>query len=296
MRLAAAPTPRRAALWIDGGGIASGVDDAPHRPPGLRTGHGYDHFMTTPTVSRLPASALEWMISGSNREVLSIGAPSSDIARALAATTHRLTVIDRSSDALNAVGLLAPTARRIVAQPESLPFAPCFFDTVLSAQNLHTVAPGLAYGEFARVLKPSGSVAVMYLTRDDSVPWVRRLAQILQGADPSAMRGGYGTDSVDSLADSEFFPDLEHRGFRMWIPVTRPALQAMVRERQSLKSLSTDELDRLSAAVAELYDASARAPEPLLLPWRVQCWRAQVDQSELSRSLLPSDDAVNIRL
>ncbi len=252
--------------------------------------------MRTPPLSRLPASSLEWLITGPHRDILSIGAPTTDVVRALAATGHRLTFIDRSADALNAVAQQAPGSRCVVAQPESLPFSACLFDAILSSQNLHTVAPGLAYGEFARVLKPSGSVAVMYLTRDDSVPWVRRLAAILQGADPSAMRGSYGTESVETLAESEFFPEVEHRDFRMWIPVTRDGLQAMVRERQSLRSLPAEELDRLSTAVGEVYDASARAPEPLLLPWRVQCWRAQVDQSELSRSLLPTDDAVDIRL
>lgn len=235
-------------------------------------------------------------MTGSLRDVLSIGAPSIDVVRALSATDHRVTVIDRNCDALNTVLAHNPRARCVAAQPESLPFASCLFDVILSSQNLHTVAPGLAYGEFARVLKPSGSIAVMYVTRDDSVPWVRRLAAILQQADPTAMRGGYGTESIESLAVSEFFPDLEHRDFRMWIPVTRQALQTMVRERQPLQSLHAEELERLSAAVGEVYDASARAPEPLLLPWRVQCWRAQVDQSELSRSLLPPDDAVDIRL
>ena len=48
--------------------------------------------------------------------------------------------------------------------------------------------------------------------------------------------------------------------------------------------------------VLDFFDRTGLAPEPLLLPWRVQCWRAQVDQSELSRSLLPTDDAVDIRL
>ncbi len=256
----------------------------------------YHRPMSSSPGSRLPASALEWLIPGSHRRVLSLGVPGADVTRGLAATTHSFTVIDRLPDALEGLARLAPDSRRIVAQAESLPFAPCLFDVVLACQNLHTLAPGLAYAEIARVLQPAGSFAVMYLTRDDSVPWVRRLAALLQGADPAAMRGGYGTASVDTLAESDFFPDLEHRDFRMWVPVTRSGLVDMVRTHPTLQSLPREALDELAAAVGDLYDSSARAPEPLLLPWRVQCWRAVVDHSELSKPLLPPDDAVDIRL
>lgn len=252
--------------------------------------------MTSRPGSRLPASALEWLFPGSRRELLSLGVPTSEVTHGLAAAGHALTAIDRRTDTLRALSTVVPGARRIVAQAESLPFAPCLFDSVLACQTLHTIAPGLAYAEIARVLRPSGSLAVIYLTRDDSVPWVRRLAALLQDADPTAMRGGYGTSSVASLAECDYFPEVEHRDFRMWAPVTRPALVKMVRTRPSLQGLSADDLDALTLAVSALYDASARAPEPLLLPWRVQCWRARVDQSELSKPLLRRDDAVDIRL
>ena len=47
--------------------------------------------------------------------------------------------------------------------------------------------------------------------------------------------------------------------------------------------------------VGALYDSSARPPEPLLLPYRAACWRAQVDHSGLV--LADEDlDAVQISL
>ena len=51
----------------------------------------------------------------------------------------------------------------------------------------------------------------------------------------------------------------------------------------------TDRLDVLSA-VGALYDGSARAPEPLLLPYSVVCWRAVVDHTQLTAPIeLPQD-------
>ena len=47
--------------------------------------------------------------------------------------------------------------------------------------------------------------------------------------------------------------------------------------------------------VAALYDSIARPPEPLLLPYRASCWRAEVDHTGL---VLGEDDldVVQIRL
>ena len=78
---------------------------------------------------------------------------------------------------------------------------PCHFDVVTAAQTLHCFAPGLALTEIARVLKPGGYLAIAYNTRDDTVPWVRRLIALMR-EDPNSMRGDYGADSVEKIAES----------------------------------------------------------------------------------------------
>lgn len=252
--------------------------------------------MTSRAGTHLPQAALDWLAPGQRRDILTIGTPSVSTVRGLRAAHHSLTLTDRRLPPLLSIAPETPDSKRIVAQAESLPFAPCRFDIALASQTLHTLAPGLAYAEIARALKPSGYFSIMYLTRDDSVPWVRRLASLLQEADPSAMRGQYGAESVESLADCGYFPVVERRDFRMWVPVSRAGLIAMLQRRSSLQAVSLETMERLVASVGELYDSSARAPEPLLLPWVVQCWRAVVDHSELSKPLIFPDDAVNIRL
>jgi hypothetical protein len=54
--------------------------------------------------------------------------------------------------------------------------------------------------------------------------------------------------------------------------------------------------DALLADVAALYENAARPPEPLLLPYRVLCWRAQVDHTELTAPLDLPDDGLQIQL
>jgi hypothetical protein len=141
---------------------------------------------------------------------------------------------------------------------------------------------------------PGGRLAVAYNTRDDTVPWVRRLIALMQQVDPDAMKGDYGIDSVDAVAESPYFVGLERRNFRNWVPITRAGLLAMVERRPTTARLEPDVRAQLLAEVGDLYDTSARAPEPLLLPYEAACWRAVVDHSSLAPEAVR--DALHIRL
>jgi SAM-dependent methyltransferase len=146
---------------------------------------------------------------------------------------------------------------------------------------LHRFPPEVALSEIARVLKPGGHLAIAYNTRDDTVPWVRRLIALMREADPDAMRGEYGEDSVEKVAESPYFGLFERRNFRNWMPITRNGLVAMVERRPAVAQLNPDARFRLLDEVGALYDTSARAPDPLMLPFQTSCWRVEVDHSKL---------------
>ena len=69
----------------------------------------------------------------------------------------------------------------------------------------------------------------------------------------------------------------------------------MVERRPSMAQLDPTPRQALLDEVAALYDSIARPPEPLLLPYRASCWRAEVDHTGL---VLGEDDldVVQIRL
>ena len=203
--------------------------------------------------------------------------------------------IDRDVEVVAATTERLGTRLHVAGQVESLPYLSCHFDVVTSSQNLHKFAPGLALSEIARVLRPGGHLAVAYNTRDDTVPWVRRLTALLQQNDPEAMRGDYGIESLGDVTDSPYFTELVRRDFRNWVPITRKGLVSMVERRPSMTKLDPTRRQALLDEVAALYDSIARPPEPLLLPYRASCWRAEVDHTGL---VLGEDDldVVQIRL
>lgn len=235
------------------------------------------------------------MVGGSRRRVLDLGSGPGAFARLLVDEGHEVFCIDRDVSAVATLSERLGTRLHVVGQVESLPYLSCHFDVVSSSQNLHKFAPGLALSEIARVLRPGGHLTVAYNTRDDTVPWVRRLTALLQRTDPDAMRGDYGVEALDDVTDSPYFGELVRRDFRNWVPVTRRGLVSMVERRPSTALLNATDRQALLEEVAGLYDSIARPPEPLLLPYRASCWRAVVDHSGL---VLDDDDldVVQIRL
>jgi SAM-dependent methyltransferase len=226
--------------------------------------------------------------------VLDLGSGTGAFAGMLADAGHEVFGVDRDPAQVAALGARLGTRLHVVGQVEALPFLACNFDVVTASQTLHHFAPGLALSEIARVLRPGGHLAVAYNTRDDTVPWVKRLIGLMQQVDPTSGAGDFGAEAVDAVVESPYFGEVERRTFRNWVPISRAGLVAMVERRPSMRQLSEDQRSALLQEVAALYDSSARPPEPLFLPFRATCWRAVADHSQLAA--VDDFDAIEIRI
>lgn len=216
---------------------------------------------------------MEWLVPRPGSQILDLAGGSAPLALELLRRRHQVVAVARSAEALaHAERHGIPVA---LAQTESLPFRAGLFDVVTSADTLADCAPGLTHPELARVLHPEGHLAVVITTRDDTVPWVKRLARAVQEVDPEAMQGRYGQDVVDDLVAMGSFTGIERRDIRNWIPVTRETLVDMVARRPAVLAAADDVRDALLAEVGGIYDSVARPPEPLLLPFQSSCWRAR---------------------
>jgi SAM-dependent methyltransferase len=237
--------------------------------------------MPRSSPSPYPEAAVAWLVGEEPLRVLDVGSGGGTFARLLAAGGHQVFALDRDPTAVTRLAARLGGGRHVAAQVEALPFLACRFDAVTAVQSLHRFAPGLALPEIARVLRPGGHLAVAFTTRDETVPWVRRLLTLLRQVDPGAAQGDYGLGAVEALAGSPWFSDLQQQSFRHWVPVSRPGLVAMVERQPAVQRLEGQARAALLGEVGALYDASARPPEPLLLPYRASCWRARPDHARL---------------
>jgi len=247
------------------------------------------------SVTSIPREALEWLSGTERASILLIGA-SEGYATTLARMGHSVTVVDENHTVLSRLAIWHQGIHVVAAKAESLPFDPSYFQVVLAIQNLHTFAPGLALAEWARVLRPEGWVGLAYRSRDDSVPWVKKLKRIVQSHCPEAMTSEYAGQSASALEASAYFPRVETTSYRAWIPSTRAELQESARHAPGADELDEDELATMLDEIGGLYDDYARVPDPLLLPYKIECWRAKVDQSTLTTLLIPGDNGLSISL
>jgi len=246
------------------------------------------------SVTSIPPEALEWLTGPERASVLLVGA--SQYASVLARAGHSVTVVDADPATLTQFAFSFPRVHTVAAKAESLPFDPKIFSVVLAIQNFHTFAPGLALGEWARVLREEGRVGVAYIMRDDSVPWVKKLKRIVQARLPEAMTSAYEADVVSAFSGSVYFPRIEKKSYRLWLPSSRAQLQDSARHAPGAEFLAQPELDSMLDEIGQLYDEYARVPDPLQLPYQILCVRAQVDHSSLTASLIPGDDGLSISL
>lgn len=230
----------------------------------------------------LQPAAVDWLVGEQPTRILDLGSGRGAFAATLVDAGHEVFCLDHDPQRVATLPGRLGTRLHVAGQVESMPYLSCHFDVVTASQTLHRFAPGLAVTEIARVLRPGGHLGIVFQTRDDTVPWVRRLMAILQRVDPSAMQGAYGEASVAGVAESPYFHSVERRDFRTWVPSTRDGLVTMAKRHPAVAALGAPERAELLAEVGALYDSSARAPEPLLLPFRTSCWRAQVDHTELA--------------
>lgn len=244
--------------------------------------------------NQFPQAALEWMAGSTGATVLDLGG-STVVPTSLAGMGHRVFAIDKRIDVATRLREV-PGIEAIAAAPESLPFDPCQFDVVTCHQLFDRLAPGLVLSEMARVLRPGGCANVSFLTRDGSVPWVKRLVALLRQVDQNAMSSDFGVSSVEPLTTSKYFPQVERKSFRIWQQVEREALLRMVANQPGVAALDEELRQLVLDDAAALFDQSAPGTGPLRLPYELVVWRAWVDHEELTAPIEIAEDGLVIPL
>jgi len=223
-----------------------------------------------------PPAALAWLLEGCGPSLLVL-ADSLAVPRLL--VRHGFVVCAIHPDAWRLRGAIGAAGISLAAaRVEALPFGDCRFDGVFVHQVFSAVAPGLP--EIARVLRPNGCLAISHLGRDDTVPWVRKLAQLMHSVDSQAMSAPSSDKILAPAQQSKYFHG-SLRDFRMWQTTSRDGMIDMVAATPAVQILDPIRRKRLLDAAAEIHDQAA-GNNQLRLPYQLGCWRGQVDQEELT--------------
>jgi SAM-dependent methyltransferase len=138
----------------------------------------------------------------------------------------------------------------------------------VAGQAYHWFDPSVALPEIARVLRPGGTLGLIWNVRDDTASWVARLSGVI-GTEPLAAESPEATIDASGL-----FGPVETASFAFEQQLDRETLVALVASRSGIGALEPSERAETLALVERIYDEEAGS-EGLVLPYVTLAYRAQ---------------------
>lgn len=130
-----------------------------------------------------PAETAQWLVPPGARYALDVGAGTGKFTELLLGLGLSVTAVDPSADMLGQLAEHYPGAAAVLGTAEATGLPDSAFDVVTVAQAWHWCDALRASTELARVLRPGGTLGLVWNQLDTSVPWVHRLSRIMHAGD-----------------------------------------------------------------------------------------------------------------
>ncbi|MGH3444153.1 MAG: class I SAM-dependent methyltransferase [Nocardioidaceae bacterium] len=219
-----------------------------------------------------PAEAVTWLAGEHGTRVVELGAGTGKLTEALLAAGHDVLATDPLEAMLHHLRTRHPDAPVVRASAEAIPVRSRSAEVVVAGQAFHWFDHARALPEIARVLRPDGHVALVWNLRDERIPWVRRLGELI-GPDNST---GQDADPTRVLVGSGLFGYVETSTFRFWQPLDSSTLRDLVTSRSNVATMTETERAAVLERVDALYAEYGRGADGMLLPYVTHCYRAAV--------------------
>jgi SAM-dependent methyltransferase len=132
---------------------------------------------------------------------LDVGAGTGKLTSALCAAGIPTVAVEPAPGMLKVLKHTVSRAQVLAGSAEELPLPDASVDLVTVGQALHWFDLDRALPEMARVLRPGGRLALFYNSRDDSVAWVKALADLV--GDHADHAGAHREDRPEVLGPFE---------------------------------------------------------------------------------------------
>jgi len=226
-----------------------------------------------------PPEAVTWMTGPGSSVVLELGSGTGKLTQVLHGGGHDVLATDPLPEMLTRLARHVPV-KHVVASAEHIPLRSRSVDLVVCGQSFHWFDHDTALPEIARVLRPGGVLALVWNTYDESIPWVRRLKDLLS---PESHE-----ERAMPLMATPYFGFVEKKQFRFWQPHTAATLADLTRSVSHVATMNESDRAGVLAKVDRLYAEYGRGHDGMLLPWVTRCYRAVVRHQELPPEPPPS--------
>jgi SAM-dependent methyltransferase len=202
--------------------------------------------------------------------VADVAAGTGKLARQLVDAGARCVAVEPSTAMRIECRRAAPGVDVVGGWAEALPFADHSFDLVTVAQAFHWFSPRVALREFARVLRPGGTLALIWNERQETAPWISALSDLMRRAGPGPH------DPAEQLRPT-FDGDPHFAPFVRWTGANDVEMGVadvvdMVGSRSYVRVLTPDQRAELLARVRHL--VTTLRP-PIVLPYVTSAYCAE---------------------
>jgi SAM-dependent methyltransferase len=208
---------------------------------------------------------------GPGSRVLDVAAGTGKLTRQLLALGAVCVAVEPSASMRAVFRRVVPGAPVTAGTAEELPLATGSMDAVVVAQAFHWFDSPRALDDIARVLRPGGSLALIWNERDESDPVMAELVTISRWDrhQPYPL----GMDFAPLIDASCRFGPVTRTRFPFVQVVDRTAFVEQVASRSYVQVLGETER---AAFLSEVADFAARLPEPISLPYLTDLFTAAV--------------------
>jgi SAM-dependent methyltransferase len=203
-----------------------------------------------------PAAAARWLVPGSPRLVVELGAGTGKLTRALAALGVPVLAVEpdeRMRDVLTGLDLAGVEA--VAGAAEAIPVGDGAADVVVSGSAFHWFDLDQVLAESARALGEGGVLSFAWNARDSQHPAVTHLNELLRGGGEGRPRGWPGDRPWEELVlASGLFGTVEQARFPHELVLPRDRIGDLVRSYSRVGMLPPNEqqpLVRLAQAAIE---------------------------------------------
>lgn len=209
-----------------------------------------------------PVDAVRFVLPEGADRVLDLGAGTGKLTEVLLDLGLDVVAVEPSEPMRKRI---AGRAEIMEGTAEQIPLPDASVDAVLVGQAFHWFDAEAALAEMTRVLKPGGTVGLLWNVMDDSVSWVREMSELFGAEDL--------VSHMDGKPPFTGRPDLsepEHDEFDYAQTIDKDLLVDLVATRSVLVTLPEEERLDVLARIREL----APEDEPFELPYVTDAWRS----------------------
>jgi SAM-dependent methyltransferase len=217
----------------------------------------YDRYRPPP-----PPQALDWLIPPQADAVLDLAAGTGIVTRELTGRARRVVAVEPDARMRAVLTARCPRAEVLAGRGEDIPLPDASVDAVVISAAWHWLDPALAVPEIARVLRPGGRLGVIWVSRDDRVPWVAEfnaLARESREADRPEGRPEAGLGDRRRRRQVEFPPGTplspaEELLVEFSVPMTRDQLAGLLGTYSGIITLAPEQRAEFSRRVRSFLD------------------------------------------